>query len=316
VKPAVEIGLLIVIMVIITIGIEATTRRFILPKSRIESRTAAEYKAAAAIKSSGESRTLLLLGNSLLGQGVEMNMLETLLPPGWKAKRLLIEDTSFFDWYYGMRRLFSIGSDPDAIALMLSVRQLTSSKLRGEYSAYHLLNRADLPELGSVTQMHPTAVSNLFFGNVSAFYGTRVEIRKQVLGLLIPDFADITKLIIPAQSPGIEESLLERKLHTRFLMLRKLAESKSIKLALIVAPESRLRNDTLNDVWNAAGASTLDVLVPIKPDMIIQSEFSDGFHLNKKGATRFTRALALELRPYLSGDGNTLPIALASDSTN
>lgn len=299
-KPATEIVLLLGITSFLLIGIEGTTRTLILPKSNIESRTKAEFNAAAAIRSNGKNHTLLLLGNSLLGQGVEMHELGAMLPPGWKVRRLLVEDTSFYDWYYGMRNLFSNESHPDAVVLMLSIKQITSESVRGEYSAYRLMRFMDLPELASNLQLHPTAASGLLVGNLSAFYGTRVEIRKQVLRLLIPDFAQLTRLIIPSQSVGKNEELLGEKLRMRFDKLKQLSDSKSIRMAILIAPESGLRNETLKAACSIAAKVGFDVLAPVRPEELGINDFSDGFHLNGKGAAKFTKAFAETLRSYLA----------------
>jgi hypothetical protein len=300
VKPAIEIVLLLCIVGAILVGIESATRILILPKSKIERRTKTELDAAAAIRNNGTNHTLLLLGNSLLGQGVEMQTLSAMLPPGWNAKRLLIEDTGFYDWYFGMRHLFSIGSHPDTVVLMLSVKQLTSTGVRGEYFASRLMNLQDLPDIRSDLQLHLTATTGLLTGNLSAFYGTRVEIRKQVLGLLIPDLVNLTKLLVPSRSAIKDEALLGKELRLRFIKLRQLSLANSIRMAVLIAPESGLRDETLKIALGIAVDSKLDVLVPLRPGKLNRDDFSDGFHLNAVGAAKFTKALAEVLQCYLA----------------
>jgi hypothetical protein len=301
-KPATEMVLLLGIAGLMLIGIEGATRTLILPKSKIETRTEAEFNTVTAIRSNSKNHTLILLGNSLLGKGVEMDTLGAMLPTGWKAKRLLVEDTSFYDWYYGMQHLFSSGSRPDAVILMLSIKQLTSNSIRGEYSAYRMMSFMDLPILATDLQMHPTAASGLLVGNLSAFYGTRVEVRKQVLGLLMPDFADLTRLLIRMKSAGDKEELPDEKLRKRFEKLKQLSKSQSIPIALLIAPEFGLRYETLLTASKVAAKISFDVLTPVKPGEMRQNDFSDGFHLNPNGAAKFTEALAETLRCYLASD--------------
>jgi hypothetical protein len=274
----------------------------ILPRSKIETRTEAEFNAAAAIRNNGENHTLLLLGNSLLGKGVDLHALDTMLPPGWQAKRLLVEDTSFYDWYYGMRHLFSIGSCPDEVVLMLSIKQLTSKSIRGEYSANRLLSFVDLPDLATDLQLHPTAASGQMVGNISDFYGTRVEIRKQVLGRLIPDLGNLTKLLIPTRSTSKNEELDRGELRTRFEKLKQLSGLKSIRITLIIAPESELNAETLKTVCNVASSVDFDILAPLKTGEFSKNDFSDSFHMNRNGAAKFTKAFAEALRCYLANE--------------
>ncbi len=301
-KPATEMVLILGITGLILIGIECASRTLILPKSKIERRTEAEFNEAVAINEHGKHRTLLLLGNSLLGKGIEMPMLSSMLPADWKAKRILVEDTAYYDWYYGMHNLFLKGSRPDVVVLMLSIKQLTSNSIRGEYSAYRMMDFLDLPNLAADLHMHPTAASGLLVGNLSAFYGTRVEIRKKVLDLLIPDFSGLTKLLVSSQVTSGSEKFAAEELRSRFGKLRELSEQKSIPIAVLIAPESGLRDEILKKVCVVAADANFNVLVPVKPDELSTADYSDGFHLNAGGAAKFTKSFGEMLRCHLPGE--------------
>jgi hypothetical protein len=299
-KPPTEIVALLLLFTSLLMLIECTTRIFILPKSSIERRTELEYNAASAIRRNNQQHTLLLLGNSLLGDGILMHSLGSKLPSSWKLQRLLIEDTAYYDWYYGMQRLFLSGSHPDTVILMLSIRQFTSIGVRGEYFARHLLNLHDIPDISRNLQLHPTTTAGLVVGNLSSFYGTRVEIRKQILGLLIPDLSSFTRLIIPTRSTPMDETHFRDDLQLRFHNLKQLADSHSIRIAVLIAPESNLKNAMLDIALDAAFNAKLDALAPFKPNQYSRNDFSDGFHLNATGAAKFTNALAETLQCYLS----------------
>lgn len=301
-KPATEMVLILGIIGLTLIGIECASRTLILPRSKIERRTEAEFNEAVAIKGHGKHRTLLLLGNSLLGKGIEMPMLSAMLPADWRVKRVLVEDTAYYDWYYGLQNIFSKGSSPDAVVLMLSIKQLTSNSVRGEYSAYRMMDFLDLPDLAADLQMHPTAASGLLVGNLSAFYGTRVEIRKKVLDLLMPDFSGLTKLLVSSPVTSGNEKFATEELRSRFGKLRKLSALKSIPIAVLIAPESEMRDEILRKICVVAADANFSVLVPVKPDEMSTADYSDGFHLNAGGAAKFTKSFGEMLRYHLPNE--------------
>jgi hypothetical protein len=294
-----EIACLLLITAFILIAVECAARVLILPKSKIECRIESELNSALSTHHTGKNHTVLILGNSLLGKGVDMDALKASLPLEWKAKRLFIEDTNYYDWYYGMKRLFSGGSQPDAIVLMLGINQLVKTSVRSEYFAHRLLQLHDLPNIAHDVQLHPTATFGLFTGNLSSFYGTRVEIRKQVLGLLLPDFANLTQHLTPSRTPNHQAEAFEKELRPRFAKLKQLNRSSSIPIALLIAPEPGLSNELLQTVQRVGSDMDIAILVPLKPDNISVDDFSDGFHLNANGATKFTTALANILKCYL-----------------
>jgi lysophospholipase L1-like esterase len=127
-----------------------------------------------------------------------------------------------------------------------------------------------------------------------------------VLRLLIPDFFILTNLIIPSPSAIKHDELLGKELQERFSKMKQLAESKSIRIAILIAPESKLSEENIEIAFRSASKVNIDILVPIKPVEIHSSDFSDGFHLNTNGANNFTKTLADTLRCYLPKDSNCL----------
>src|SRR5271168_369303 len=104
----------VAIFVLLLCAFEAATRVGFTRVSAIESRTYTEYRGALAVRG---SKSVLLLGNSLLLEGVDLDRLRALLQPEMTPRRFVIEQTNFPDWYYGIRRLLAEGSRPDRIVL-------------------------------------------------------------------------------------------------------------------------------------------------------------------------------------------------------
>jgi len=67
---------------------------------------------------------ILLVGNSLLNEGVDFPQFTADMPTKWRIKRLVIESTTYIEWYYGLGRIFRDGARPDLVCLMLSWEQL------------------------------------------------------------------------------------------------------------------------------------------------------------------------------------------------
>ena len=71
-------------------------------------------------QSAGGARTVLLIGNSLLEQGVDRQELQERMRPHYAVSYYPIEGTTYLDWLYGLRRLFAGGARPSAVVLCIS----------------------------------------------------------------------------------------------------------------------------------------------------------------------------------------------------
>ena len=58
-----------------------------------------------------------------------------------------IEDTTYLDWAYGLRRLLAGGSRPSVVVMCISAKHLLSDATDGEGFAYFLMRLRDLPEV-------------------------------------------------------------------------------------------------------------------------------------------------------------------------
>ncbi len=109
----------------------------------------------------------------------------------YDARRYMVEQTVYYDWLYGLRRLYREGARPDIVVVMLGTGHWLSPTIRGDYSAQYLWSAADLPLVARDLGMHPTQATDLMFAGVSKFWGARAEMRNFVLGHLMPDLADL-----------------------------------------------------------------------------------------------------------------------------
>jgi len=281
--------------------LEIVTRIGLDRISHNQNRVYADYRAAKSLtpsKSAGVP-TLLLVGNSLLLQGVDRVMLKQQLASSYQVFLLPIENTQFEDWYFGLRRLFAEGSRPATVVVCLSTRQLISRTTNGEYFAHYLMRPQDLFAVKNEAQLDNTVTSNYFFAHWSRWLGTRAQIRNWLLQELMPN---LTQLIgyfpgrIPPMPPSSE--VVQRAL-PHLLALSDLCRHYNSTLLVLVPPIRDIR-DASAEVQEAGARAGIPVVIPMRPSETTTEDFTDGFHLNPNGAARFTQRLVVTLQAFSS----------------
>jgi hypothetical protein len=293
--PVKWIATLLMLLVLFLLAIELATVFVFHRVSKLQHRTETEYVAARSMRPRAVTGRIevLLTGNSLLGAAVDCARLEVALSPEIEVRRLVVEQTTYFDWYYGLRRLFREGARPDVVAVVLTSHHLTQSGVRGEYFARYMMSARDIVHVSRDIHLHPTATSNLLFGNASAFYGSRVEIRKWVLSTLLPNLPQLMQLLTRdtnADQPDAGPRLLTARIDA----LNELVREHGARLVLVPPPLMRGGSTALIErVANRLGVPvvTSDGSVTFGPE-----DFGDGFHLNEAGATKYTETIAPKLR--------------------
>ena len=134
-RPAMFLLILIVAFFLV---VEIFSRQGFDRLSDLQRQTIQEYRLALAMgrNPTNSKRQVLVVGNSLLKEGLRFNDLERALSPDWEARRFVVVQTTYFDWYYGLRRLLQDGARPDSIVLVLSANQLMASTVLGLTSSF------------------------------------------------------------------------------------------------------------------------------------------------------------------------------------
>jgi hypothetical protein len=285
--------------VAVALGVEAAARIALDRSSKIQRRMVQEYQAALAIGGDRQpAGHLLVLGNSLLDEGIEFDRLQRALAP-WEARRFVVENTYYYDWYYGLRRLYRAGARPDVVVLVLSVGQWMPAASRGDYSAQYLFSTRDLPEIVRDLKMHPTQATDLFVANMSKFWGARAEMRNFVLGHLMPDLGRLMAAVQPVNRGRLVEEDVEQTTLPRIERLRDLAHAHGSEVVLLIPPMLN-PDDGSAGLIAAAGRVGVSVLLPVPSGTFAANMYRDGFHLNPAGAARFTARLIDPLRRELT----------------
>ncbi len=246
----------------------------------------------------------IVVGNSLLVAGVRFEELKQRLLPDIDFKRFAVEDTGYFDWKYGMRRLFSCGVRPDVVVLVMTPRQFMITGVRGEYFAYHLMNLSDVLSVGGEVGASNTLVSDLAFSNLSAFGGIRAEVRKLAAAALLPDLPRLTSLMTRHKARPLDADFVRTESERRLKALKELAGQYRARIILAIPPEGANAGETMAATVQEAGAAAgVSVVVPVPPGSMPDRLFADGFHLNEQGAKVFTSRLADSLQAVIAPQG-------------
>jgi hypothetical protein len=286
------ISVLLVVIFSFLIAVEFVSTYGFNRVSKIQRRIHEEYLTTLGMRQTrSRGRTqVLLAGNSLLIADVDLSLLKESLPSDYEIKRFAIEQTTYFDWLYGLRRILYEGAHPDVIVVALTARQMAMSEVLGEYFAHNLMRLRDVAGVARDLDLDRTTTSNLLFGHVSAFYSGRADIRKWLLAKIFPTIHDLTDLMTHTPQQPLADAEL-RDLPQRLAALKAEAAEYDVKIAFMAPP---VRHEANLDVLTAAGAKTgVPVIIAWTPEDLERQDFApDGFHMNDTGAARHTRALA------------------------
>lgn len=278
------------LVVLLLAGLEGGTRLVFRRLSHIESRTHSDYVAALATRAGGAAHpTDLLLGNSLLLEGIDYAGLRRAMEPNATPVRFVVESTTYLDWYYGIRRLLSGGAHPDRIVLCLSLSQLMTSKLRGEYSAFYLIQTADLVSAGRDGGLDLTGTSGLFFGRFSMFYAARNNFRNFALSMVDAPYERTLHGLTTTTPAQISDAQVLKRATPRLNTLRAICSQYGVDFAFLLPPGF---GSGAEGLMEAGRRTSTTVLAPVPLNSWPADLYADGFHLNSKGAAEFTRLLA------------------------
>ncbi len=287
---------LAVICVLLMLVFEIASVYLLKHQSATYARISRQYDEALKMRpaGAGEPPSVLMVGNSLLLHGVQVNRLQEMTSSRMRLYPIFLEATGYYDWLYALHGLFLRGARPQAVVLGVGVNYFLENGVRQDYVPMMFFNARDTFAVTSDLKLDRTATSNLLLAHSSTFWDTRSAIRLQILNHLVPHLEDLFSLV--NQKPAVPEGREFAKISIpRLQRLRELCEANGARLILLVPPTLDSEN-AVNQMAAAAQAAGVDVSVPIDP-ATLSAEFyqPDGMHLNRDGAVIFTSALAEDL---------------------
>ncbi len=264
--------------------------------SRIQNRIVTEYHAAQHLRpvAPDGKPTMLLAGNSLLLKGVDLAKAKADLAPHYTVSRFVIEQTLYYDWFFGIRRLLEEGSRPSVIVLSLPPVHFVSAAVRGEYFARYQMRARDIVEVAQDFHLDMTTASNFLAAHFSEWFGTKSEIRKFFLLHSLGNLDALTSRITNRSAPLPSDDEIEQIVAPRLRAVKTICDGYGVKLVVLLPPDVQTDGKVKGVI--AAGRSVgVPVLMPYSPGELSAKFFSDGFHLNAEGAELFTERLDREL---------------------
>ena len=284
------------ICALIIIGLEASSCYLLNHFSLTYKRISRQYDQAVSIRRTGpgEPPSVLMVGNSLLLHGIQLDRLRSLTSTSMQIYPIFLEATGYYDWLYGLRKMFREGARPDVVVVGVGVNYFLANSIRQDYAPMLFFDARDTLALASDLHQDRTATSNLWLAHVSTFWDTRSAIRTQVLSHVVPHLEELFLLVSPR--PSIPQGREFVEITTpRLQRLRELCEAHGAKLILLVPP-TLSSESAVREMAYAARTVGVDVSVPIDPAVLSAKFYQpDGMHLNREGALLFTSALAKDL---------------------
>lgn len=278
------------------IALELATRHGFASISRIQHRITEDMLVARSLgpKSAGGAPSVLLVGNSMLLAGVDRPTLSMKMTPNYVTAVLPIENTQFEDWYFGIRRMFSEGSRPGVVVACLTTRHMMSRATCGEYFAHFLMLRRDLFAVRRESQLNNTMTSDYFFASLSEWLGSRGQIKNWLLHEVMPGLEHLVGFFPAATPPMPPPAEVVAEVLPHLIALDQICRGHGVRLVIVVPPPIS-REDASAEVQGAAARAGIPVLVPMHAGELSPQDLADGFHLNPRGAVRFTERLAAAL---------------------
>jgi hypothetical protein len=287
---------LIGICAIVIIGLEISADYLLKHDSATYTRISQQYEEALKARPAapGEPPSVLMVGNSLLLHGVQVDRLRELTSSQMRIYPIFLEATGYYDWLYGVRRLFRDGARPDVVIVGVGVSYFLADSVREDYTPMMFFDARDALAAASDMHLDHTATSNLLLAHSSIFWDTRSAIRTQILNHIVPHLQDLFSLINPV--PTVPEAHeFDAIAIPRLQRLRDLCQANGVKLILLVPPTLSSKS-AVDEMAEAAHSGGVDVSVPINPTALSAKFYQpDGMHLNSQGAVLFTTALAKDL---------------------
>jgi len=267
--------------------------------SRVQREELSQRRALLSVRDADvdDDPHIALLGNSLMLEGLDVPLLRTKIGRTYSTVPYFVLGTNYFDWYFGLKRLFAEGMRPRYVLLALSPNQLAAPGIRGDISARYLFQGSDLLEIVRETHMDATTASGFLLAHYSEFYSTRETTRSFLMLRLLPRVSQLLhQRLGTIHDPEINESVLKSLAAQRLTALDELCRANGSRFVFVVPPSYQRGAYTVRQAGTERG---ITVLVPVGEDEFDSSYYqSDGFHLNAKGSQAFTTRLAADLLAY------------------
>src|SRR6202158_2118800 len=159
------------ICAILIIAVEIFSAYLLKHHSVTYARVSRQYDEAVKMRPAGlgEPPRVLMVGNSLLLHGVELDRLRALTSASMRIYPIFLEATGYYDWLYGLQRLFRQGARPQVVVVGVGVNFFLKNGVRQDYAPMLFFDVRDVLGAASDLNLDRTATSNLLLAHSRGF---------------------------------------------------------------------------------------------------------------------------------------------------
>ncbi len=251
---------------------------------------------AEQIATTGDSRSTLVLGNSLANNGVDGDMLAAALNPGQVAK-ITPDGTSFWDWQCILNgQLLGPENRHVGTLVMPTAWHLLSDATRADPSRLGALfcQFRDLRAPADLGLSGPADIGEFAAARVSRLYALRDTVRNDLLVHVVPHYERFANEINAKQGRADKGAAAATPDYSHFSALAAAIEAQGTRLVVVAMPV-REPYEIDAPLIELAAAGTIRLLDYRHLPGIDHSSFLDRMHLGEQGRAILTAQLARDL---------------------
>lgn len=246
-------------------------------------RVTQEHKEAVSLRplSDQGKPTVLLVGNSLIREAVDMDVLRQQMGSQYDVHRLILESTGYPDWSLILPSLFQQGARPGYVVLTISPVQMNSHAPVFMETTHYLLTPREVIEQARREHGGASAYVMHFLEYASPYWGTRssaqVAFKDAIPGYRSMLFASATEKVGPQQFDP-----------ERMRDLADVCKQYNVKLLYVALPANNPNGDQdAAQIQQAAEANGVTYLRPVADDDLHGEDYTDFIHLSAQGKAKF-----------------------------
>jgi hypothetical protein len=248
--------------------------------------------AVHLVSAPGAPRPVLIVGNSLVLHGVDLDALQAALGPGYEAKKEYVLGSGYQDWRYGVPSLLDRGSRPSFIVLGFSPAQLVTDRPPVGRTARLVWTTGNLERYTVDERIGLTEASNLVLQHYSAFFALRDQLRQDSRKLIVPDYTAMAHDFFD-RTPITPDSVSD----VAIAALDSICAAKGVRFAYLLIPTRAPDDVVIEPMMIEAGKRAgVPVLIPVSNRALLPTDMLDGYHMNPTGAAAFSARTGAALR--------------------
>jgi hypothetical protein len=252
----------------------------------------------------GEGQRILVLGNSLVRDNVNAEILEAELKAqgvgSLRLERIYLMNTIINDWYYAFKHHFiDTGRLPDVLVICFSNNHIQDASIQRSLVARYHSSARDIPQIFSEDVRDFDGRVEFLLSGCSASFTHRTSVERRFFDATIPHYREGAMHINRALTAAANKRRGDfSPSYRRLTQLIQLAQNQGVRVILVAVPvESPYPIDPqVMSTVETAGITFIDSRVV---EGLSKESYVDGMHMNSGGAALYSRFLAHMLANHL-----------------